>query len=294
MSDFFNYKFKTHKLVRVEKNSISKNKCDLSILDGKTWEITSTSRGKEMMVIFTCGEEVHRMLFGFGRIGSISHCNINEIPEDFERNAQLRFYTETEIIYLNDFTRLSIWRWVGGFNKNRGPDIVSQHNEWRNKFYLYRKSYHLKKPVFDVIMDQRYFNGIGIYTRAEILARSKCSPFMMFNEMLESESMRNDFFEVCKEVLIALASAGGMQFKFWKNPFGMNKKRFNRYVICFNKPGFAFYHRDSKKRFFWFDKKFTTDYMLYLITNPKYANGEESVLDARLREKIYRYTENKS
>lgn len=284
MSHFINHRLANKKVIKVEKSPISKNKCDLSIIDGKSWEVTSGFRGKEMMVSLSSEDETYNLKIGFARIGTLHTCSLDCIPDDFDKVAMLRFYTDTEVLYLSDFTRFSQWKWSLDWDKNRGPDIVSQHNEWRDKLYKYKKSLHLKKPVFEVVMDQRYFNGVGNFSRSEILCRVKCSPFMQFDEMLESDVLRTDFFEVCRDTLNEIAVHGGLQFKFWTNPFGVDKKKFNRWVRCFNKFPKTFYQRDSKGRMYWFEKKNLIDYVEYAEKKIK----ESDVQDTRLLEKIYK------
>lgn len=59
MSDFFNHSLKGKKVIKIEKSPISKNKCDLSIVSGKSWDASSSYRGKEMMVTLSSNEESH-------------------------------------------------------------------------------------------------------------------------------------------------------------------------------------------------------------------------------------------
>lgn len=288
MSDYFNYILGHQKVIKVEKSPISKNKCDLSRLSGKLWNVRSEFRGKEMMIILSSKEESHKLKIGFARIGSLHLCDVRSIPDNFDKVAMLRFYTDSQILYLYDFTRFSIWKWSEIFDPNRSPDIVIQHNEWRDKLYFYRKNKFFKRPVFEAIIDQRFFNGIGNFSRSEILARTKCSPFMKMDELLESDILRTDFFEVCRDTLNDIALLGGFQHKYWKNPFGIDKKKFNKWVRCYNKFPKSFYQKDSSGRMFWFEKKNLVDYVEWA---KKFKDSE--VHDTRLLEKIYKYHINK-
>ena len=287
MSQFFNAKLGTCDVIKVEKSPLSKNQCDLSpVNDGRKWKVFSSFRGKEMMVKLSSGDDVHSLKINFARIGALKTCPVNSLPDDFDKAAVLRFYTDTEILYLYDFTRYSIWRWSDQWDTNRSPDIVVQHNEWRQHLYKHRKIDYFKRPIFDIILDQRFFNGLGNFSRSELLCRTRCSPFMNFNEILESDIMRNDFFEVSKETLDDIARLGGFQFKYWQNPFGMDKKKFNKWVRCYNKFPKTFYQKDSKGRKFWFDKKNLLNYVLWM--HGKTWQTTE-VQDTRLLEKIYKY-----
>lgn len=284
MSNFFNHVLGHQKIIRVEKSPISKNKCDLTRLSGKSWDVRSEFRGKEMMVILSSEEESHRLKIGFARIGALHLCDVSSIPDNFDKVAMLRFYTDSQILYLYDFTRFSQWRWSETFDTNRSPDIVTQHNDWRDRLYIHRKSKFLKRPVFEVIMDQRFFNGIGNFSRSEILNRTRCSPFMKMNELLKSDILRTDFFEVCRDTLNDIYDLGGLQHEHWKNPFGVDKKKFNKWVRCYNKFPKSFYQKDSQGRMFWFGKKNLIDYVEWA---KKFKDSE--VQDTRLLEKIYKH-----
>ena len=86
MTDYLNHEFSTRSVVRVEKSPISKNKCDLSILDGKAWNAEFRCRGKQMMIVFCSGNEEHRMTVGFARIGLIQYYDLNAIDqEEFDK-----------------------------------------------------------------------------------------------------------------------------------------------------------------------------------------------------------------
>ena len=104
--------------------------------------------------------------------------------------------------------------------------------------------------------------------------------FTNSSRILSSEILRDDFFTVTREVLNEIASLGGLQFQYWKNPFGTSNKKFNKWVRCYNKPKKSYYMKDSKGTKFWFEKKWSSDYA-------EWANTHE-VQDTTLLEKIYR------
>jgi endonuclease VIII-like 1 len=287
MSEFLNQELGLCDVVRVEKSPISKNKCDLTPLEGKKWRIRAFARGKEMMIKFHSEEEVLSMKIGFARIGSIEKVPIRKIDQSsFDKNAMLRLYTESNVYYVSDFTRYVIWRWSGDWDTRRSPDILTDHNEWRANLYRNRKSKKFDVPIFEIMTNQEFFNGIGTFTRSEILCRTRFSPFTNFKEVLSSDLMREDFFAVCKETMEDVVRLGGLQFKFWKNPFNASKRSFNKWVRSYNKMGKAFFLKDSQGRKFWFEKQWIPDYIDWV--------KENEVQDTRLLEKIYRKTKRKS
>ena len=286
MSEFLSQELGSCDVVRVEKSPISKNKCDLTPLEGKSWRVSVSSRGKEMMLKFRNGEETLSMKVGFARIGYIEKVPISKIDTLYlDKRGMLRLYTASDVYFVSDFTRYVIWRWAEDWDTRRSPDVLTEHNDWRDHLYKNRKIAFFNQPILEILVDQRFFNGIGTFARSEILARTRFSPFTNFREVLESDLMRDDFFVTCRETLDDIYRHGGLQFEHWKNPFGVSKRNFNRWVRCYNKMGKAFFLRDSSGRKFWFEKKWVPDYINWVKTN--------EVQDTRLLEKIYRKTKRK-
>lgn len=287
MSEFLNKKLGHSDVIKVEKNPMSKNKCDLSPLEGKRWKVSTKSRGKEMMVEFNSGEETLFMKVGFARIGNIQEFALDELEtDDFKNRAMLRFYTEDRVYAVSDFTRYVIWRWADEWDVNRSPDVFLEHNQWRSHIYHHRQHKYFKRPIFDLMCDQRFFNGVGNFSRAEILARTRFSPFTHFSEILETEILREDFFSACKETMWDIVRFGGLQFEHWKNPFGVPKDEFNSWVRCYKNLNKSYYIKDSAGRLFWFPKKWANEYALWI--GPLIE--ELDIQDTRLFKKIYRKT----
>lgn len=283
MSEFLKKELRHRDVLKIEKNELSKNKCDLSILDNKIWKFDCSSRGKEMMVTLI-SDETHYMKIGFARIGYVKTFDFTEIQsEEFIRNAMLRFYTKDKIFAICDFTRYVIWRWSDEWDKNRSPDVLLEHNKWIEHIYDHRKIPYFNRPVFELMCDQRFFNGIGTFSRTEILARVKFSPFTPFSDILKNEELRSDFFITCKETLNDIINFGGLQFKYWKNPFGVSKEKMDGWIRCYNKLKInALYLRDSSGRKLWFHREWIIEYTKWVKSN--------EVQDTRLLEKIYRKT----
>lgn len=65
-------------------------------------------------------------------------------------------------------------------------------------------------------MDQRWFNGIGNYLRAEIMGRIDCNPSWPAWAYIEKSG--DDLFSLCKQIPQEAYVLGGGQFKDWYNP----------------------------------------------------------------------------
>ena len=289
MSDFINSELGHCDVVNVDKNPMSKNKCDLSCLENKKWKVSSISRGKELILIFDDGIETKKLKIGFARVGCIECVPISSIDKaDFDKRAMLRLYTSDKVLYLADFTRYAIWRW-SDWDPTRSPDLYFEHNQWRSYLHSKKNTVWFDQAVFHVMSDQRYFNGIGNFSRTEILSRTRFSPFTHLSEILEVDILRNDFFSTCKDVIGDIYNKGGLQHIYWKNPFNISTTDMNNWIRCYNKlekgkPSAVFLITDRDGRKFWFDRKWTSEYVKYANT----INNVVDVLDTRLLKKIYR------
>jgi endonuclease VIII-like 1 len=284
MSDFINSEIGQRSVRRVEKSPLFKTKCDFSPLSGKEWKVSSQSRGKEMIIKFLNEEEELYMKVNFAKIGSVETYELNESGDVFDKRALIRFYTDDKLFSISDFTRFIIVRWTSDWDTNRSPDIVFQHNDWRDLLYEKRRIAYFDRPIFDILTDQRFFNGIGNFSRSEILARTRFSPFTPFSEVLSSDILRNDFFEITREVLNEIHNLGGLQFKHWTNPFGKKGRGFSQWMRAYNKPRKAYFHNDSKGKKFWFEKRWAREYLEWTE-----ATG---VQNTTLPQKIYRKIKN--
>ncbi len=128
----------------------------------------------------------------------------------------------------------------------RGPDPIDRFEDFKKNIL---DSLHLK--IFDglfcdVILDQRFFNGIGNYLRSTLVYYANVNPFLPFRDVIS-----DGVFSLFKEVLMTSYQFGGGQIKDWKNPFDMTSVNFKDWV--FYKKGLSCV--DKSGRTFWFDPK---------------------------------------
>jgi endonuclease VIII-like 1 len=130
-----------------------------------------------MIITFRNKDESHKLKVGFGRIGSVKCYDAGKIDkEDFDKGAMLRFYTKDKVYVVYDYTKFTLWRWAPGWDTNRSPDPLQEHNQWIEHIYKSKSIEYFKRPLFELMCDQRFFNGIGAFCRTEILARTTFSP----------------------------------------------------------------------------------------------------------------------
>jgi endonuclease VIII-like 1 len=122
-------------------------------------------------------------------------------------------------------------------------------------------------------MDQKWFNGIGNYLRAEILdrLRDKINPFESSRKAIENCP---ELFEVTLNVVQESYTMGGGELKDWDNPYtrGYGRGRINEnmkaeaptsfrdWLNCYQKKESIV---DSKNRRFWYDKIYADSADIY-------------------------------
>ncbi|KAK6475250.1 endonuclease 8-like 1 [Huso huso] len=180
----------------VEKSEVSKNSevpftCD-------AYSITATSRGKEVRLTLTPIEEEGEpqavpggkacqpmdIVFRFGMSGFFRFTAGSEMP----KHAHLRFYTnETprRVLSFVDVRRFGSWEPNGDWQTDRGPCVMFEYQSFRANVLSNLSDRAFDKPICEAMLNQKYFNGIGNYLRAEILYRLKIPPFMKARTVLD-------------------------------------------------------------------------------------------------------------
>ncbi|XP_062519108.1 endonuclease 8-like 1 isoform X2 [Corticium candelabrum] len=152
------------------------------------YTITSQVRGKEMSLILTpqsTSRQSVRLLFHMGMSGQFQFTKSDEL----HKHAHLTFFTlQKPVMALSfvDVRRFGGWQVKEGWGDDRGPDPVDEHKEFRKNIEENLEKSVFNKPICEVMMDQKYFNGIGNYLRAEILFRANVRPFECARSVLES------------------------------------------------------------------------------------------------------------
>jgi len=260
MTDFFNQKVEGAVLCDVRLTTPKYN-FDLEPIKDKNWQISSVSRGKEAKVIFKSEEEEKHMLVHFFKGGVWEWYNSEEASSqnpNFARDHRISFhFVDGSIISLQDQFHQAHLKW-SDWGVYRSPDIVLEHNAYRKFIYEKRKHRHFEKPIYEAMMHQWFFNGINNFSRAEILYRARFSPFTPVKEILNSEILREDLFEITREVLEDIYLLGGTQLGRWKNPFGVEDKPFKDWIQAFHK--FTTFKIYDGKRIFYCKKKWKNEW----------------------------------
>jgi endonuclease VIII-like 1 len=221
--------------------------------------IEAKSRGKELMLelstpgIFATSEnmEVKHLMMTMGMSGHFKWV------EDgvFEKHAHLLFRTEGGSLAFVDVRRFGKWKW-GYWNKDRGPDPTTQHKDFLTNVLHNLNHRDFQKPIHEVLMNQRWFNGIGNYLRAEILYRLDIDPFMSAKDAIMK---RPRILELCKSIPEVAYKLGGGQLKDWKNPFGTESLSWDTFMLCYGNSKMSSIE-DRNGRRFWFNPKWNKQF----------------------------------
>jgi len=155
--------------------------------EASLYKIHAEARGKELKVFLSdsSAKKTH-ILFRFGMSGSFKLTSVEDLP----KHAHLRFFTVDEkpeqVLSFVDYRRFGRWEIEGDWGKDRGPDPLYDYHNFRQNILDNLGASAFNKPICETMLDQKYFNGIGNYLRAEILFRANVKPFSESREILES------------------------------------------------------------------------------------------------------------
>jgi endonuclease VIII-like 1 len=274
MSEYINNVTKGKIFKSVKKSKVTKVKTQIKLHKtlANGFSIKAESSGKGLtLILFTSRDEL-KISVAMGMTGNWAYVPSNEIP----KHAHLMFNTtDGHTLCLVDVRRFA--KWKVGEDVKRGPCPVKEHTSFRIKVMSAvvnpKPSKLFEKPICEVLMDQKYFNGIGNYLRAEILYRLNINPFMSAKEAITK--YHSELLTLCKEIPEEAYVIGGGELKDWENPYnrGYGRGRINKrmksdiphnfrdWLQCYQK-GLSI--EDSKGRKFWFNKKYQKYSNIYL------------------------------
>ena len=247
-SEFVTRKNEKRKIVDVEYLQSNKLK-EIENIDviGKT--LSATSRGKEMKLFF----DNEPVVITLGMSGGFK--NFTEPSDDSNKHwkhSHIRFKMDDgEYFTWCDIRRFG--KSLGkDWNENRGPDLFDDEEGFRKHILQNIEHRDFKKPAHEQLMNQKWWNGIGNYLRAEILGKWGQNPFQPIRNLVQQDGFLD---HVISQVHWSYKLGGG-QLYTWMNE--------NESAIDFGltwNDWMQFYGRrenmkDKQKRTFWYDKKF--------------------------------------
>lgn len=250
-ADYINSKAAGKKFTGVRKNPSHKGKM---LNFPEEFEITSISRGKELKLFLSHKEGVESLLMTMGMSG---HFNLSKTGEE-KKHSHLMFDSDDgSTLSFVDVRRFGKWSF-GDWNTLRGPDPVREHEEFARNILDNLNKRDFTKPLHEFLMNQKYFNGIGNYLRAEIIYRlEEVDPFLPAVTVLSSR-FGQPLLRLCKEIPERAYILGGGNLYTWNTPEGFKIPdhigTWEEFMICYGNPNMSSIV-DTNGRRFWFDSK---------------------------------------
>jgi endonuclease VIII-like 1 len=221
----------------------------LALTEG--YKISALSRGKELRVDFSHIPDFS-LCFMMGMGGN---WGVGKGPA---KHSHLVFgLQDGRFLYMEDVRRFARWTWrpKSQWDPNRGPDPVKEHEAFKRGVLSSLEKKEFSKPIYEVLMNQEYFNGIGNYLRAEILARIDATPFQDARSYIKEHG--DTLFALCKRLPEEAYILGGGQLRDWENPFQIESHSFSEWLLCYNQLGTR-QLKDKNGRTFWFLAKWVS------------------------------------
>jgi endonuclease VIII-like 1 len=251
-ADFINQQAEGKVFHYVKKNPI--HKCmDPEPEINFPFTIKAKSRGKELMLELTTAPDfatedniqVKHLMMTMGMSGHFEWIRLGI----YSKHSHLSFRTEDGSLDFVDVRRFGKWNF-GYWNSDRGPDPTQDYTNFVKKVNNNLDSKAFQKPICEVLMNQKYFNGIGNYLRAEILYRANVNPWMPAKDAIIEAP---EILELCKALPLEAYKLGGGQLKDWENPFGEKNQSWDDFMQCYGNPRMQ--KREWKGRTMWYHPK---------------------------------------
>ena len=188
---------------KIVKSEVSTKNPDVDF-QAENYNIHAETRGKELKVFLEDkkkkGGKTH-LLFRFGMSGCFKLTPASELP----KHAHLQFWSldkEKLVLSFVDYRRFGRWEIEGNWGKDRGPDPMFDYVNFRKNVLDNLKTAAFNRPICETLLNQKYFNGIGNYLRAEILFRAGIAPFTEARGLLEPLKEQDVKQEIKQEVKV--------------------------------------------------------------------------------------------
>jgi endonuclease VIII-like 1 len=219
----------------------------------ESFKISAISRGKEFKLLLEHSVGTDHLLMTMGMSG---YFKVTPTGEEI-KHSHLMFDSEdgTTLSFV-DVRRFGKWSF-NDWNKDRGPDPVQEYNVFVNHIMTNLLKRDFDKPLHEVLMNQKYFNGIGNYLRAEILYRLDINPFQPARDVILSPKVK-ELFELCRDIPNQAYLLGGGNLYTWETPQELEMHTsigsWADWMKCYGNKEMCS-EMDNIGRRFWFDPK---------------------------------------
>lgn len=197
--------------------------------------LRAEARGKELQLILNKKDKI---TFTMGMTGNWLWKK-RHIPV----HSHLLLESKQGVLVMHDIRRFAKWK-NRDWNKDRGPDPISENQQFKENILKHVKTNKQLQthPLHQILLNQKWFNGVGNYLVAEILGRLDVDPFQSLYNLYQTDILNfMQLFELCKNVPEEAYQLGGGQFKDWKNAFEVDSTQFKEWI--------QFYRKDTSVRY---------------------------------------------
>lgn len=246
-ADYVTQAARSRKFYSIKKNPQHKGE-EVLVPNAKEnpFTLRAESRGKEMRLVIN-DESLLSMTMGMS-----GYFRLTKTGEEVKHSHLMFLSTDGFTLSFVDVRRFGKWKWVTDWASNRGPDPVYEHQDFVSNIHNNLDKTAFKKPVCEVLMNQKFFNGIGNYLRAEVLYRiPELNPFTDAKTAIQNYP---EILDLCKEIPLKAYLLGGGQLRDWENPFSADDKDLKKFIRCYGNPQMSKV-KDKSGRTFWYDPK---------------------------------------
>ena len=259
----------------IEKSTETKVKTDINnAFNGAVFTVNAQSRGKELQLIFEQvggGKDApvtRKLICNMGMSGNwvFLQKDAPQLPLAFKHGHIRMRSTKGNWLIMFDTRRYAKWRWQDDWSKNRGYCPLTEYNQFTETVkthWLKHKDFN--KPICDLLMSQKWFNGQGNYGRAETLYRLDVNPFMPFNQLTIGEL--NQLLTITHLAFRDTYQMGGGKDKGWYGNVNTTED-FTSWMKCYGNKQMSKV-KDMSGRAFWFDPKWNEQAKDYLLAHTK-------------------------
>ena len=218
------------------------------------FKMSAVSRGKELIIKINDNDSKNSISIRM-TMGMSGHFRLSNSTHE-PKHSHIKFHRKdgTTLSFV-DVRRFGKWKITDDWSSNRGPDPTLEFDEFKSNIMSNLHKKEFDKQIHLVLMNQRYFNGIGNYLRAEILYSINADPFTKARDYIESHGDR--LFELCKQIPELAYVMGGGSIKDWINPFKSEleyPRTKSDFFKCYNQPD-MYQTVDKNGRRFWYNPK---------------------------------------
>lgn len=194
------------------------------------FSIYAHSIGKELRLTLESESLTSQISISMGMSG---HWSFNLKSQSVTHQHLIFSTSDGYLLSLVDPRRFARWKWFDpAVGSTRGPCPLIEKDRFIDHVLASLVKRSFARPIHLTLMDQRYFNGIGNYLRAEILFRANQDPFEPSREAILNNPK---LLELCHQVPLEAYLLGGGQLKDWKNPFNTPPVSFFKWIKCYGK-----------------------------------------------------------